>query len=104
MYVSTIRTYVPTCIRIRTVSAFIRTYMHIHTYVRTNISVEWSEHDTVERFLKPIYMEHFAKAFIEARITGQVLVALEEKHLQELGVNVVGDRIMMLDYLKVRTY
>ena len=62
---------------------------------------EWSEHDTVERFLKPIYMEHFAKAFIEARITGQVLVALEEKHLQELGVNVVGDRIMMLDYLKV---
>ncbi len=39
---------------------------------------EWSEQDVVEKYLKPINMEHLAKPFMENRINGAVLLALEE--------------------------
>ena len=62
---------------------------------------EWSEHDVVEKYLKPIKMEHFAKLFTENHINGAVLLALEESHLREIGINIVGDRIIFMEYLKL---
>ena len=38
---------------------------------------EWSTQDVVEKYLKPINMEHMAKAFLENNINGAVLLALE---------------------------
>lgn len=63
--------------------------------------VEWSSQDVVEKYLKPINMEHLAKAFIENNISGAVLLALEESHLKELGCANVGDRIIFLEFLKL---
>lgn len=62
--------------------------------------VEWSEHEVVEKYLKPINMEHLSKVFIENKISGAVLLSLEEAHMKELGVLVLGDRIMFMEFLK----
>ena len=43
--------------------------------------LEWSNQDVVERYLKPINMEHMAKAFLENNINGAVLLALEVKEI-----------------------
>lgn len=43
---------------------------------------EWSEHDVVEKYLRPLNMEHLAKPFTENRINGAVLMALEVRALR----------------------
>jgi hypothetical protein len=62
---------------------------------------EWSEHDVVEKYLRPLNMEHLAKPFTENKINGAVLMALEESHLKEIGVTMVGERILFIEYLKL---
>ena len=42
-----------------------------------SIFLEWTNQDVVEKYLKPINMEHMAKAFMENNINGAVLLALE---------------------------
>lgn len=44
----------------------------------------------IERFLKPIGMEFMAKAFMENKISGPVLMALTEDHIKEMGCAVLG--------------
>ncbi|XP_064384259.1 uncharacterized protein LOC135333263 [Halichondria panicea] len=76
----------------------------VESFVRDldpNSVVEWSESDVVEKYLKPTGFEHLAKVFSEQHINGAVLLALEEPHLQELKVMVIGDRIIFLEYLKL---
>ena len=54
---------------------------------------EWSEHDVVEKYLRPINMEHLAKLFTENRINGAVLMALEVYYIQLssfVGVSMCG--------------
>ena len=48
-----------------------------HTNTHAHKLTEWSEHDVVEKYLKPIKMDHFAKLFTENHINGAVLLALE---------------------------
>ena len=48
-----------------------------HTNTHAHTLTEWSEHDVVEKYLKPIKMDHFAKLFTENHINGAVLLALE---------------------------
>ena len=67
----------------------------VYTYSNHNtttffFSSEWSETDVVERFLKPIGMEFMAKAFIENKINGAVLMCLNEDHMKEMGCAVLG--------------
>lgn len=62
---------------------------------------EWVESDVVENFLKPIGMEFLAKAFIENRISGPVLMSLTEDHMKEMGCAVLGDRILLIEYLSL---
>lgn len=51
---------------------------------------EWSEADVVERYLRPIGMEFMAKAFIENKINGSVLMSITEDHIKEMGCAVLG--------------
>lgn len=51
---------------------------------------EWSEADVVERYLKPIGMDFMAKAFIENKISGSVLMSITEDHIKEMGCAVLG--------------
>ena len=53
-------------------------------------TTEWVEADVLEHFLKPIGMEFLAKAFIENKISGTVLMALTEDHMKEMGCAVLG--------------
>ena len=62
-----------------------------YTSISFLVSLEWSENDVVERYLKPIGMEFMAKAFVENKITGPVLMALTEDHMKELGCAVLGE-------------
>lgn len=41
------------------------------------LNAEWSEQEVVDRFLKPVNMEHLAKPFVENKVTGTVLLGLE---------------------------
>ena len=52
--------------------------------------IEWAESDVIERFLKPIGMEFMAKAFLENKICGPVLMCLTEEHMKEMGCAVLG--------------
>ena len=38
---------------------------------------DWSSQEVVDKYLKPIDMEHLAKVFVENKITGAVLMGLE---------------------------
>ena len=60
---------------------------------------EWSESDVIEHFLKPIGMEFLAKAFMEHKISGPVLMSLTDDHMKEMGCAVLGDRILLIEYL-----
>ena len=53
-------------------------------------------------FLKPVGMDHLCGMFIRSHITGTVLVALREEHLVEMGCTHVGDRLMLMEHIKVR--
>ena len=53
------------------------TCSHTNTHTHAHTLTEWSEHDVVEKYLKPIKMDHFAKLFTENHINGAVLLALE---------------------------
>ena len=46
-------------------------------------------------------MEYLAKTFIQSHINGSVLIALQESHLKELGCDLVGDRLMLMEYIRV---
>ena len=53
-------------------------YTTAHHYPRTSPSLtEWSDQEVVEKYLKPINMEHLQKLFTENHINGAVLLALE---------------------------
>ena len=39
--------------------------------------VEWSGQEVIDKYLKPINMEHLAKVFVENHINGHVLIGLE---------------------------
>ncbi len=43
------------------------------------LPAEWTEQEVVEKYLKPVNMEHLTKPFLENRINGAVLLALEER-------------------------
>ena len=80
---------------------------HICIYYYSNlycihVCTEWTPEEVAERFLKPCGMERLAKCFIDSNITGSVLIALQESHLKELGCDLVGDRLTLMDYLHVR--
>ena len=59
--------------------------------------IEWAEADVVERFLKPVGMEFMAKAFMENKISGPVLIALTEDHMKEMGCAVLGKSIIIFE-------
>lgn len=55
----------------------------------------------MEKFLKPCGMGYLDKSFIQSHINGGVLIALQESHLKDLGCDLVGHRLMLMDYIQV---
>lgn len=45
------------------------------------VFTEWSEQEVVDKYLKPIDMDHLAKVFVENKINGAVLLGLEVRLL-----------------------
>lgn len=43
----------------------------------SSYTTEWSEQEVIDKYLKPINMEHMAKVFLANKINGHVLVGLE---------------------------
>ena len=62
---------------------------------------DWSENDVSTNFLIPLGFNYCSEVFIENRITGPVLLSLTDSHLKELGVMLLGDRIMFLEYASI---
>ena len=62
---------------------------------------EWNEKDVSDNFLVPLGFGYCSEVFIENRITGPVLLSLTDSHLKELGVMLLGDRIMFLEYATI---
>ena len=56
---------------------FVCVCLCVCVFVWVCVCLEWSEHDVVEKYLRPISMEHLAKVFTENKINGAVLMALE---------------------------
>mmetsp|Transcript_18671 Transcript_18671/g.24243 ORF Transcript_18671/g.24243 Transcript_18671/m.24243 type:complete len:254 (-) Transcript_18671:304-1065(-) len=56
---------------------------------------KWSTRD-VGRWLNSLELDQFAQIFAEHRITGDILHLLHEDHFKELGVNLVGERAILL--------
>ena len=53
------------------------TSFNLSVLCHDTLPAEWSNQDVVEKYLKPINMEHMAKVFMENNINGAVLLALE---------------------------
>ena len=70
--------------------------MHI-----AHVSIDWTPEEVVEKFLKPCGMEYLDKSFIQSHINGGVLIALQEYHLKELGCDLVGHRLMLMENIQV---
>ena len=62
---------------------------------------EWTEKDVAEKYLNPLGFSYCSEVFMEQRVTGSVLLSLTDSHLKELGVMLLGDRIMFLDYISI---
>ena len=62
---------------------------------------EWTADDVINKFLEPLGFGYCGKAFHQHRVTGSALVGMNEEHLKELEVMLLGDRILFLDYLNV---
>ena len=53
---------------------------------------EWSTQDVVDKYLKPINMEHMAKDFLENNINGAVLLALEVSFMCSVILPSISDK------------
>ena len=55
---------------------------------------DWGSHQ-VANWLASIGMADYIPAFQAHRITGDILEVLDEAHLRELGVNMIGHRVLL---------
>lgn len=63
----------------------------------------WSPQQVADQFLANIGLGYLGEQFVMNKIGGNVLANLNESHLKEMGVSVLGDRIFLLEmvsYLK----
>ena len=52
--------------------------------------------DEVCRWLAEVGLSQYAPRFRDHKIMGRVLPSIEERHLREMGVDIVGDRVRLL--------
>lgn len=58
----------------------------------------WTTRDVAE-WLHSIGLGRFDRAFAENKVTGDLLHILNEDHLKELGVKLIGDRVLLLQQI-----
>jgi len=62
---------------------------------------KWTSDEVCSQFLERIQFAYLIENFKVNNISGKVLLMIEERNLIEMGVSVIGDRLMILSYLKL---
>ena len=65
--------------------------------------ISWTQKD-VTVFLKTLDLSEHSTAFADRKVTGPVLIGLDEQNLQELGVSRAKDRKQLLKAVRVLSY
>ena len=61
----------------------------------------WSPTDVANKFVEKIGCRYANEIFISNKINGKSLMLLREDHLQEMGVQAIGDRVYMIDMIRM---
>ena len=61
----------------------------------------WTEKDVTNNFLKPLGFEYCSKVCEDNKVSGVCLLGMNDTHLKEMNVLLLGDRIQMLEYMEV---
>ena len=61
----------------------------------------WSAEEVASHFLEKINCGNVSKQFLTNKIDGQILFMLQEEHLKEIGVSVIGERLYILKQISV---
>ena len=62
---------------------------------------KWTVSEVCSQFLDRTGFGYLNENFTVNNITGRVLLMIEERNLVEMGINVVGDRLILMSYLKM---
>jgi len=62
---------------------------------------KWTTGEVCSQFLERIGFHYLTENFSVNNINGKVLLMVEERNLTEMGVSVIGDRLMIMSYLKL---
>uniref|UniRef100_A0A7M5X4L7 SAM domain-containing protein n=1 Tax=Clytia hemisphaerica TaxID=252671 RepID=A0A7M5X4L7_9CNID len=63
---------------------------------------QWSYQDVVAQFVNKLSgCEYAGELFLANRINGKSLMLLREEHLQEMGIQAIGDRVYMLEMVQL---
>jgi len=68
---------------------------HARENVNNENSGDWSPYE-VGLWLEKIGLSELSSTFTRHKISGKILPQLQEKHLKEMGVDLVGDRILLM--------
>jgi len=61
----------------------------------------WSPEDVVNMFVERIDCGYANEMFLANKINGKALMLLREDHLKEMGIQAIGDRVYMLEMIKL---
>lgn len=61
----------------------------------------WSPQDVANLFIEKINCGYANEMFLANKINGRALMLLREDHLKEMGIQAIGDRVYMLDMIKL---
>lgn len=61
----------------------------------------WSTQDVINMFVERINCGYANEMFLANKINGKALMLLREDHLKEMGIQAIGDRVYMLEMIKV---
>lgn len=81
-----------------TSSAEIEEYL---LHLEPNEIAKWTNAEVCSQFLERIGFHYLTENFSVNNINGKVLLMVEERNLTEMGVSVIGDRLMIMSYLKL---
>ncbi|XP_031550776.1 uncharacterized protein LOC116288165 isoform X2 [Actinia tenebrosa] len=59
----------------------------------------WSVHEVVQNFLSRIGLDYLSEQFQANKINGKCLILMQERHLVEMGIQCLGDRLMLMDFI-----
>jgi len=61
----------------------------------------WSAQDVINNFIERIGCGYANEMFLANKISGKALMMLREGHLKEMGIQAIGDRVLMMEMISV---